>query len=308
MKPHPILLPALALAGAFTFAFADEKKAPNFDVAPDKATKIDAALPAATPVPVVKKHEVLVFTRTAGFRHGSIPVGVETMRRLGSKTGLFNVTHTEDPAAFEADNLKKYDAVFMLNTTGDCFNTGDKAVEERLKGNLLAFVNSGKGIIGIHSATDTYKDWKEYNDMMGGAFVSHPWGSGDTVKVKNLDPKHPINASFKGEGLSLKDEIYKFRKDTASASDRRFLLALDPTGTDMGKDKDDQRPLYPIAWVDTWGEGRVFYCSLGHNDEVYMNPVVVAHYLAGIQYALGELKADATPQAVITRETPSDLR
>ena len=194
MKLHPIVFPALALAGAFTFAFAQEKKEPNFTVSPDKIAKIDASLPGKTPAPVGKKHEVLVFTRTVGFRHGSIPVGVEAMKRMGEKTGLFHVTHTEDPAAFEADSLKKFDAIFMLNTTNEVFDTGDKAVEERLKANLLAFVDSGKGIVGIHSATDTYKGWKEYNEMMGGAFVKHPWNSGDTVRVKNLDPKHPVNA------------------------------------------------------------------------------------------------------------------
>ena len=309
MKLPPILFPALALAGAFTFAFAQDAKPPNdFTVAPDKKAKIEAALPAKTPAPVVKKHDVLVFTRTAGFRHKSIPVGVEAMKQLGAKTGLFTVTHTEDPAAFEAESLKKFDAIFMLNTTNEVFFTGDKVVEERLKANLLEFVRGGKGIVGIHAATDTYKGWKEYTDMMGGAFVKHPWTAGDTVKVKNLDPKSPVNAAFKGEGITLKDEIYKFRNDTASASDRRMLLALDPTGTDMTKDKEDLRALYPIAWLDTWGKGRVFYCSLGHNDEIYMNPVVMEHYLAGIQFALGELSADATPQAVLGYGTNGELR
>ena len=309
MKLSPIVLPALALAGAFTFAFAQEKKTSNdFTVSPEKTAKIDAALPDKAPAPVGKKHEVLVFTRTAGFRHSSIPVGVEAMKRLGEKSGLFKVTHTEDPAAFEADSLKKFDAVFMLNTTNEVFFTGDKTVEDRLKANLLDFVNGGKGIVGIHAATDTYKDWKEYGEMMGGAFVKHPWNAGDTVRVKNLEPAHPVNASFKGAGLTLKDEIYKFRNDTASASDRRMLLALDPEGTDMTKDKEDTRALYPIAWLDTWGKGRVFYCSLGHNDEVYMNPVVMGHYLAGIQYALGELTADATPRAVLSQGRNGDLR
>ena len=309
MKLPPILFPALALAGAFTFAFAQDAATPKeFIVPPDKIAKIDTAMPAKTPAPAGKKHDVLVFTRTAGFRHSSIPVGVEALKRLGNKTGLFTVTHTEDPAAFEADSLKKYDAIVMLNTTNEVFFTGDKAVEERLKTNLLDFVSGGKGIIGIHAATDTYKGWKEYNEMMGGAFVKHPWGSGDTVKVKNLDPKHPVNAAFKGEGITLKDEIYKFRSDTASTTERRMLLALDPKGTDMSKDTDDLRSLYPIAWLDTWGKGRVFYCSLGHNDEIYMNPVVMEHYLAGIQFALGELKADATPQAVLGTGSDGQLR
>ena len=297
MKFTTILLPCAALAGALTLAFAQQNDA-KFAVSEAVVAKIKSGLPDATPVPVKKKHEVLVFTKTVGFRHGSIPVGVETMKQLGEKTGLFHVTHTEDDALFEAESLAKFDGVIFLNTTGEVFKSDEAGREDRLKKNLTDFVSGGKALVGMHSATDTYANWKDYNDMMGGAFVSHPWGSGDTVKVKNLDPKHPLNASFGGEGFTIKDEIYKFRKDTAAATDRRMLLGLDFEGTDMGKDKDDQRKLYPIAWLDTWGKGRVFYCSLGHNDEVYWNPAVVKHYLAGIQYALGELDADATPKAV----------
>lgn len=300
MKLKLAFLPFCALAGALSLAFAQHDE-PKLDVSADKIAKIDAALPDKTPVPVQSKHEVLVFTRTTGFRHGSIPVGVETLKRLGTKTGLFQVTHTEDESAFEPDSLKKYDAVVMLNTTGEIFLNAAKDVERetRLKKSLLDFVSGGKGLIGIHSATDTYHGWREYNDMMGGTFDSHPWGSGTTVRIRNLDAGSPINASFGGDGITLKDEIYKFRKDTANPAERRMLLALDPNGTDMKLDTRDQRSIYPVAWIDTWGKGRVFYCSLGHNDEIYMNPVIVKHYLAGLQFALGELTADATPQTVL---------
>jgi len=139
--------------------------------------------------------------------------------------------------------------------------------------------------------------------MMGTGFQEHPWGSGDTVRVKNLDPKHPLNAAFKGEGLTIKDEIYKFLPGRAQPTERRMLLALDANGTDLmrddkNKDGKPDRDFYPISWLSTYGKGKTFYCSLGHNDEVYWNPVVVQHYLAGIQYALGELPAYATPKAV----------
>lgn len=298
MKLTALLLPCAALAAAVTLA-SGQRGGDPFAVPADKVEKIKAGLPEKAPAPVKKKHELLVFTKTAGFRHASIPVGVETLKQLGEKTGLFNVTHTEDPAVFEPDSLTKFDGVMMLNTTGEVFkDDADKDAEERRKQALVAFVKSGKGLMGLHSATDTYHNWKEYNDMMGGAFVSHPWNAGDTVTVKNLDPEHPLTAAFKGQGFKIKDEIYKFRADTAKPDERRVLLALDPDGTDMSKDRNDKRDLYPIAWVDTYGGGRVFYCSLGHNDEVYWNPAVVEHYLAGIQYALGELEADATPKAV----------
>ncbi len=301
MKSLRFFVPVTGLAAIATLCFGqhDDKK---FAVSADKVEKIKAALPAATPVPVKKKHEVLVFSKTTTFRHPSIPVGVECMKQLGAKTGLFNVTHTEDESAFAADNLKKFDAIIMLNTTGKIFEKA-AAGEDVLKQNLLDFVQNGGGLVGIHSATDTYNDWKPYNDLMGGSFEGHPWGAGETVRVKNLDPQHPLNAAFKNDGLTVKDEIYKFRPKTAQPTERHMLLALDANGTDMKKDDGDKdgqpdRSFYPIAWLSTHGKGKTFYCSLGHNDEIYWNPVVVQHYLAGIQYALGELPADATPKAV----------
>ena len=301
MKSLRLILPAAGLAAIVTLCVgqnADNK----FAVGPDRMEKIKAALPEKTPAPVKKKHEVLVFTRTMTFRHGSIPSGVECMKQLGAKTGLFNVTHTEDPEIFKPESLARFDAVIFLNSTGEVFKDAASG-EDVLKKSLVDFVQSGKGLVGIHSGGDTYNQWKEYGDMMGTGFVSHPWGSGDTVRVKNLDPKHPLTAAFNGEGLTIKDEIYKFAEGRAQPAERRMLLALDSEGTDLKKDdgnKDGKpdRDFYPIAWLSTYGKGKTFYCSLGHNDEVYWNPVVVQHYLAGIQYALGELPADATPKAV----------
>ncbi|MEN9021646.1 MAG: ThuA domain-containing protein [Verrucomicrobiales bacterium] len=265
--------------------------------------KIAAALPANAPAKPAKARKVLVFSKTAGFRHGSIGVGAVSLTELGKKTGAFEVTHSEDESVFEKDSLSKFDAVIMLNTTGEIFRPkdwpGDKTKqkkaqdrEARLKANLLAFVREGKGLAGMHSATDTYKKWKEYNDMMGGAFVSHPWHK--KVPLKNLDPTSPVNAAFSTEGFEVTDEIYPCRDDTARRGDRRMLLELDADKMDLSKGSRGDRG-YPVSWIDTYGRGRVFYCSLGHRDEIFWNPAVLKHYLAGIQYALGDLKADATP-------------
>jgi uncharacterized protein len=301
MKSLRLILPLAVVAAVGTLCIG-QTNPDKFGVAPERVEKIRAALPEKTPVPVKKKHEVLVFTKTAGFRHGSIPSGVECMKQLGAKTGLFNVTHSEDAEMFKADSLAKFDAIVFLNSTGEIFK-GSPSGEDVLKQNLIDFVKGGKGVVGIHSAGDTYNDWKDYGEMMGTGFEQHPWGSGDTVRVKNLAPDHPLTAAFKGDGLTIKDEIYKFREGRAQPTERRMLLALDANGTDLKKDDKDKdgkpdRDFYPIAWLSTYGKGKTFYCSLGHNDEVYWNPTVVAHYLAGIQYALGELPADATPKAV----------
>jgi type 1 glutamine amidotransferase len=260
--------------------------------------KIQRALPDKAPAQPKQPRKILIFSRTAGFRHDSIPVGVQAITLLGDKTGAYKAHHTEDESFFEPEKLKTFDAVFMLNTTGDCLRPKlenkeeAKEREEKLKQSLDDFVSGGKGLIGVHSATDTYAGWKGYNKMMGGAFAGHPWHT--KVPVKNLEPKHPVNAAFDGSDFEITDEIYQFRPDTALPTDRLFLLSLDPQKMDLSKGS-RQDGLYPISWVSTYGKGRTFYCSLGHRQEIYWNPVILKHYLAGIQFALGDLHADATP-------------
>ncbi len=274
-------------------------------VKPDIIEKIQAALPASAPAKAKKPRKVLIFSKTNGFRHGSIAVGAKSLAMLGEKTGAYTAVHSEDDSMFEADKLKEFDAVIMLNTTGELFRPrrlpkdaeGKKAAlerEERLKKNLVDFVKSGKGLAGTHSGTDTYKNWKDYNDMMGGAFAGHPWHS--LVPIKNLEPGHVVNKCFEGKGFSVKDEIYQFRLNTALATDRRMLLSLDGSKMNL-KRNDGRKEFYPISWVSTYGKGRTFYCSLGHRNEIYYNPVVLQHYLAGFQYSLVDLEADGSPSA-----------
>ena len=260
------------------------------------AEKIAAGVPKSAPAKPSKPRKVLVFSKTAGFRHGSIPTGVEAMKQMGKSTGAFEVTATEDDSFFEPEKLKNFDAVLFLNTTGEVFKSKEAGREERLKKSLVDFVKSGKGLIGTHSATDTYKKWKDFNDMMGGAFAGHPWHT--KIRVKNLEPGHPLNAAFAGKDFEIADEIYQFRKDTASADERRMLLSLSGEIVDKGKGNTGKEGLYPIAWLDKYGDGRIFYCSLGHRDEIYWNPVILKHYLAGIQYALGDLDAEDEPRKI----------
>lgn len=265
---------------------------------PADVAKIEAALPNA-PVKAKKPRKVLLFSKTAGFRHGSIETGVVCLTKLGEKTGAFSADHTEDDSFFEKDKLSQYDAVIFVNTTGEVFKgkkgqPQDKDREARLKQNLVDFVKGGGGLAGMHSATDTYKNWKEFNDMMGGAFAGHPWHM--DVPIKNLAPKNSINLDLEGADFLVKDEIYQFRQDTAQASDRKILLALDNDKKEITKrGKYGADALYPISWIDTYGDGRIYYCSLGHRNEIWWNETVLKHYIRGIQYVLGDLDADATP-------------
>ena len=276
------------------------------NVKEDKLAKIKEAVPTEAAAKPAKKHKVLVFSKTNGFRHGSIPTGTEAMRQLGESTGVFEVVHSEDEAMFEPDKLKEFDGVIFLNTTGEVFRpkklpgdeAGKKAAlerEEMLKKSLVDYVSGGGALIGMHSATDTYKRWDEFNKMMGGAFDGHPWHM--KVKAKNLDPGHPVNKAFDGKDLEVTDEIYQFRAGTGNAGDRRMLLGLSGELADLKKGKREDG-FYAISWVSEYGKGKTFYCSLGHRDEIYWNPMVLRHYLAGIQFALGDLEADATPKEV----------
>lgn len=275
---------------------------------PKDVGKIQAALPDSAPAKPKAERNVLIFSRTAGFRHSSIEYGVRAITLMGEKTKAFTVYATEDESIFTPEKLKKFDAIFFLNTTENCLapklakdatkeqkDAAAKQEEER-KAALKSFVEGGKGLIGVHAATDTYKQWKEFNVMMGGAFDGHPWNANSKVTIRNLDPKHPLNAAFDGKGFDITDEIYQFRADTALPGDRRYLLALDndKTNVSIGKRKDT---FYPVSWLSTYGKGRTFYCSLGHREDIYMNKAVLQHYLAGMQYALGDLDADAKPAA-----------
>ncbi len=283
-----LLCAALALVWAVPPARAE--------IAPETAAKVQAALPAEARAIPKYPRKLLVFTLCKAFVHSSIPLAAETMKWMGEKTGAFEAVLSDDPAVFAANNLAQYDAVLLDNTTGTLFT------EPELKDSLMNFIKGGRGVIGVHAATDCFYDWPEYGEMMGGYFDGHPWGSDTTVTVHIDDPLHPINAAFHGQSFAIQDEIYQFR-DPYSRNNLRVLLSLDPNGTDMGRngmkraDKD-----FAVSWLRTWGQGRVFYCSLGHNDSVFWNPAVLAHYLDGIQYALGDLEADATPSALLSPE------
>jgi len=298
MKLHcSILLGAVLAIVMATSAPAQPK------VSPDVLKKIEAALPKKAPAKPMKARKVLIFSKTNGFRHGSIAIGAASLTMLGKKTGAFTAVHSEDESMFEPETLKQFDAVIMLNTTGEIFrprrlprDEAEKkealAREERLKKSLVDFVKSGKGLAGTHSATDTYKRWKEYNDMMGGAFAGHPWHT--EVPVRLLDDMHPLNKVFGGKGFTVRDEIYQFRDDTALPSDRRMLLSRDPKWNQLGKGR-RKDGFYAVSWISSYGKGRTFYCSLGHRNEIYFNPAILEHYLAGFQYVLGDLMADDQP-------------
>ena len=226
----------------------------------DVVDKIAAALPKSAPAKPKKPRKVLLFSKTNGFRHGSIATGVTSLAMLGEKTGAFSAVHSEDDSMFEPETLKQFDLVIMVNTTGELFRPrklpGDaeakkKALdrEERLKQSLVDFVNGGKGLAGTHSATDTYKKWKEYNDMMGGAFAGHPWHM--DVPVRLLVPDHPLN-KVSSEADAKTDSFRSVgSRSTARAARSIARWAIATRSTTTPSCSSTTWPAFNMRWV-TW--------------------------------------------------------
>ncbi len=267
------ILPVLAL-GVFA---ASEKKLSERDLVLANMPKIEAPK---------KKHQILCFSKPYGFRHGSIEIGETMLKVMGEKTGLFEVTVSEDLANFEPGNIKKFDAICFNNNTH--IQKGFK--DEALRESLISYVKNGGGVFAIHSATDG--GWPEYVDMIGGNFNGHPWGAGGTWDIANEDPKHPIvKGVHEGKGFKLKDELYQYKD--FDRSKQRVLMALDMKSEVNGKKKGNRKDNdYALAWVKEYGKGRVFVSAFGHNKEVFYNPEILKMWVEGFRYILGETEVE----------------
>jgi len=220
---------------------------------------------------------ILVFSKTAGFRHDSIPAGIAAIQQLGADNG-FTVDTTEDAGAFTDANLEKYAAVVWLSTTGDVLDDDQQAAFER-------YIRGGGGYVGIHAASDTEYSWAWYGDLVGAYFNSHPANQTATIKVE--DPAHPSTAALPARWTRF-DEWYNFR--TNPRANVHVLASLDEStyspGTGaMGAD-------HPTAWCHDFDGGRAWYTASGHTIESYAEPDFLAHLLGGIQTAAGVVDAD----------------
>ena len=203
---------------------------------------------------------ILYFTYSAGYRHDVIPLSKAILTQLGSNSGVFEVTATEDTSEFSTENLKRYAAV-MFYTTGELPMSGAQ------KTALFNFVRSGRGFLGVHSATDTFYTWPDYLDLIGGYFNGHPWHQAVTIEV--VDRGDPVVA-FLGNFLQFEDEIYQISDFDYRRS--HVLLRLDPSSVDLGKTGVHQRFYgWPLAWKRFYGQGRVFYTALGHEASVWQD-------------------------------------
>lgn len=264
--------------------------------------KLSEALPEKAKAMPAKPRKILIYWGCWGACHGAIPLANTAMEDMGERTGAYTSEVTNDPAVFTPEKLAAFDVILLNNSTR-------MQVDEAQRAAIMEFVKSGKGIIGIHAATDNFYDWPEAAEMMGGLFRGHPWKSDGTWAVKIDEPQHPLCKAFDGKGFLVKEEIYRFRNhDSRSQHTPRETLRL-LVSLDMTKQRNQLEKVpdeNAIAWIRQWGKGRVFYCSLGHNAEVFFDRRILQFYLDGIQYALGDLEADATPSAQLAEKpTPA---
>jgi cytochrome c len=220
-----------------------------------------------------RRFRVLVFSKTAGFRHDSIPDGIALVRSLGAANG-FRVDATEDAAVFTPQGLRAYQAVVFLNTTGEVLSSAQKAA-------FRTYVRQGGGWVGVHSAADTEHAWPFYGQLLGkGAwFVSHP--AIQTATLLREDAGHPSTRHYPAS-FPFTDEWYNFKADPRGAVD--VLLSLDESSYDPGGDAMGD---HPIAWCHAIGQGRAWYTALGHRSETYADPAFARHLLGGILWAAG---------------------
>ncbi|CDF81133.1 cytochrome c551/c552 [Formosa agariphila KMM 3901] len=212
--------------------------------------------------------QVLVFSKTEGFRHKSIEVGVKTLTALGTEHG-FAITHTENSEVFNSENLLRYKLVIFLNTTGNVLN-------EKQQDAFKAFINNGGSFLGVHSATDTEYDWPWYGKLVGAYFISHPEQSQANLKIVNTNHEatQHLDANWKHF-----DEWYNFKNISDAINP---LIMLDETSYAGGENGD----YHPIAWCQEFDGGRSFYTGLGHTIEAYSDPNFRMHLLGGIRYCL----------------------
>ncbi len=309
----PKACPAEGFSGGFSRGCPQKQFASPSDISAMMAALPDK--PYATPQSL---RHVLVLCRASGWVHTSIPLAAKMVEYLGDKTGAWMTDITYDSAMITPENLKHYDALFLDSTTGEFLDDpNDKALSDSRRQALLGFVKGGKGLAGIHAATDSYHTsgrppsagaaatavtgtWPEFNEMIGGFFKFH-WTYPTLIPVKIDDPASPLTSMFPAGGYEIVDETYTFAQDSFSRKRVHVLTSINykkMSAEDKAKEPAATRRTdgdYALSYIQRIGNGRVFYEAHGHDEKIYFSRPFVAHMLAAIQYALGDLKADDSP-------------
>lgn len=292
----------------------DRPKVPRLlkEVSPQQQDQIWEAAPDK-PRAEPKKKRLVLISCTHGGHWYVAPRGAHMFQVLGLKSGAYDmIVSSNDAAMFLPESLARFDAV-ILNNEGVPSNDeamdklkqyGDRATVKRLlRESLLDFLARGGGLVGVHAAPLAYGDDMEYRWMWGAGYAGHPWH--EEIGIKLDEPNHPLVAALGGENFRLHDEIYRFRPPYTREY-VRVLMSIDIENTDMeprsvyydGRVKREGDPDdFALAWIHRYGQGRVFYCALGHVNDVYWHPKLSQFFLDGVQFAMGDLDVPTLPSA-----------
>ncbi len=283
MKRFVLAIIVVVVLSGIGLCQSEAKRRPH-DPSPEDLAMIRAAVPNKATARPVKPRKMLVLSYL-DHDPGRF-AGEKMLAIMAEKTGAFEITLVEDKKTMARimvpEELKTFDAVCLNNSTQ---GMGKAVNGKTFTENLSDYVMGGGGLVGFHAATDN-----QMGEVFGGFFSAHPWRG--QVGVKIDDPDHTLTKVFDGEGFTVNDEIYQFTW-IYSREKLRILLSLDMDKTKNKGQREDGD--YAVAWVRAYGKGRVFYCSLGHNPQVFQDPKLVQFQLDGIQFALGDIKADMTP-------------
>lgn len=256
---------------------------------------IDAAIPNKPIAAPKKPRKLLVIESLEGMSHNTIPLTNVMIQRMGEKTGAWTTVFSNDLTNLRYPKVKEYDAIFLNSIVGEFLP------DPALRADLVRYVNEGGGIGGIHGSPWASRNWDEFAEMIGAQSAPHRIENGI---LKVYDKENPIVRPFNYEDLPFREEYYRFEHEGNGRlrwDKVRVLLVVDldekvPNSTDKpwpGYRRPDK--VYPVAWIREYGKGRVFYNSMGHMNETFMKPEIVGHFLAGMQYILGDVDANATP-------------
>jgi type 1 glutamine amidotransferase len=215
-----------------------------------------------------KSINVLVFSKTSGYRHNSISTGLKMLSDLALERKWI-LTSTENADLFTPEFLKTFDAVVFLNPTQEVLN-------DQQQKNFEAFMATGKGFLGIHAAADCEYEWPWYGQLNGAFFKTHPPAQTATVIFENTD--HPSMVPFKGmKTYTTFDEWYSFKENPRAKV--HVLARLDETSLNAETQKDDKWKMgdHPLIWYQETGNTRSFYTVFGHTPEAFQDPKIKEH-------------------------------
>jgi hypothetical protein len=214
-----------------------------------------------------RRGAILIYSGTTGYRHDSIPAGIQAITTIAKQRGL-TVVASENPAVFSTDGLRRFRAIVLLSCTTNPKDPASEWFVGDRRTALQNFVEGGGGVLAIHAAADSHYNWPWYGKLIGGRFARHPSGT----------PMGTIRSLATGESRQRTDEWYYFDDYDPTS---KLLITLDPAS--IGEK--DVNP-NPMSWTRTVGRGRVFYTAMGHTKESYSDPWFLRHLAGGLDWVL----------------------